>query len=193
MKGARERKLELEHKSTPIDLSIAMRHKVMQEFEPQLITGEDVLTRRAPPSRTTEQLTEDLAARFVGWLIAFLPRQVDPRSYEGEHFLGAVKETLFEWSYWRPEQGHPERAAEALSKSLIREFDEEVKRLRDIYEKRPPRDRLVPPTLSPEDALALARAFVDSFDAAKPEESMALVEALRARIDALGLTRQNEA
>ncbi|QDE84153.1 MULTISPECIES: hypothetical protein [Myxococcus] len=193
-RGYKKRELNLKAKLMPVDLVAAMSSAHMQPFQPQLIEGEDILSRRSPPNQSTEELTRSFGSQFAGWLVVDLPGPVQPSSYEWEILMTSLNETLFEWSFWRPKHESQEQAARALVGPLSEGLAHETMRLRHVYESRPVARRLVPPALTPEQAHEVASVFVEAFDTAGPGDdgAAALIVRLHEKLNALGLMSRRE-
>ncbi|MGN6109092.1 MAG: hypothetical protein ACTHU0_28560 [Kofleriaceae bacterium] len=196
-KGPRESSLDALRPMDAIDLSSAMRCWAIEPFSPRLVEGEEVLSRRSPPSMTTEELTVSFGESFALKLLAGLSEPAPFRSYQWEILVGHLEGALYQWSFWRPAFATVEQAARALAPPLADELARELVRLRDLYERTPLERRLVPPTLQPEQAVALASVFVRELDAAAEgyaadegyEAAIALVPRLHEQLLALGLAR----
>ncbi|WP_426752915.1 hypothetical protein [Myxococcus sp. Y35] len=193
--GYRGREVDVDHTLTPLDLFEAMKSNVMRPFDPKLVEGEIVLTRPSPPTMTTEELTRSFANWFAIWLVSALPGPVKVRSYEWEHLVRALQGMLFDWSFWRPKHESREQAAGALAPLLGKALAHETTRLRDEYESRPVAQRLVPPSLTPEEAHEVASVFVEAFDTAAPgtDGAAALIVQLHEKLHALGLMSRRQA
>ncbi|NVJ09274.1 hypothetical protein HUW63_29095 [Myxococcus sp. AM001] len=193
--GYRGREINVDGTLTPLDLHAAMSSDVMRPFNPKLVEGEAVLMHRSPPQLTAEELTRSFANRFALWLVSALPGPVKVRSYEWEHLLGGLQGTLFEWSFWRPKYPSGQEAASALSVPLAEALAHETARLQDVYERRPVDQRLVPPSLTPEEARGVANVFVEAFDTAAPGDdgAAALIVRLHEKLLALGLMSRRQA
>lgn len=187
----RGRRLDALRPMNATDLSCAMRCWAIAPFSPRLVEGEEVLSRRSPPSMTTDELTDSFGESFALWLLAGLSEPAPFRSYEWEILVGHLEGTLYQWSFWRPAFATVEQAARALAPPLAAELARELVRLRDLYERTPLDRRLVPPTLRPEQAVAIASVFVRELDAAGEgyEAAKALIPRLHEQLLALGLAR----
>ncbi|WP_141593955.1 hypothetical protein [Myxococcus sp. AB056] len=192
--GYRESKMNVDGLVMPLDLRTAMGSNVMRPFQPELVEGANVLTSPSPPTLTTEELTVEFASRFATWVVTNLPGPVKVRSYAWEHLVRGLQGTLFEWSFWRPKYPSEEMAASALAVPLREALAHETARLKNVYERHPIDQRLVPPSLTPEEAQQVANVFVEALDTAAPGDDGAatLIVRLHEQLLALGLMSRRE-
>ncbi len=193
--GYRGSEVDVDSPLMALDLYAAMSSDRMRPFEPALIAGEQVLDHSSPPTLTTEELTHSFASRFARWLITSLPGPAPVQSYDWELLVGALQGTRFEWSFWRPKQASREEAAHALAGPLRESLTHESARLKETYESRPVAQRLVPPSLTPEEAQEVATVFVEALDTSAPGEdgAAALIVQLHEKLLALGLMSRRRA
>lgn len=163
-----------------------MQRPEMAAFKPEIVAGAEVLSQYRPEAPTID--LPKLAFIFTCWLLADLPRPSTPPSYDELGVLHGVVEVQAKWTSWRSLSTSAGEAAELLAPALDGEYRREVQRLHG-FGGLADGPRLVPLRLAEGEALALARVFVEVFDAAVPDErgGRPVLEQMRARMEALGL------
>jgi hypothetical protein len=181
---------DLDDPTTPDALAAAMGTSELAPFEPMLIEGAEVLSRRQPPLSTPDQLTESLPRHFARHLLGSLTPTLDPMSYQGGILYGDLGERLWEWAHWRPSRATADEAAEVLAARLPKAIEEQARVLQEFISNRPRESRLIGTSISPAEAIALARAIVAAYDAAQLNDPLSLAHDLWTRIASLGLGGQ---
>lgn len=175
---------------SPEELRDATTSSALHPFRPELVSGEDAFTRRAPPALRGEAQTRSFTGYFALDLVADL-LLLDRLSDETRAwYLHRLEYDLWGFMHWRRRMPSSERAAAEIARGLAEKIASERKRLargRDPARKQPDYTPLIKETVTEEEALSLARAFVAAFEAASLEDPAALAADLRRRVQALHL------
>lgn len=176
---------------TPQELRAATTSSAaLLPFRAELVSGEDAFTRRAPPALRGEAQTGSFTEYFAMDLITDLPL-LDTLSAEiRDWYLNRLEYDLWGFMHWRRRMPSSERAAAEIARGLAEEIASERERLARggvPVGKQPGYTPLIKETVTEEEALSLARAFVAAFEAASLEDPAALAADLRRRVQALHL------
>ncbi len=175
---------------SPDRLKRAMSGPVFKRFTPELVSGEDVFTRRKPPALHGDAQALSFTQRFATDLLTSLPL-LETTNESREWFLSRLEYDLWGFQHWRPGLPSSESAAAAIARGLAEEIASERKRLArggDPARKEPGYTPLIKDSVTEAEALALARAFVAAFEAASLDDPAALAADLRRRVLDLRLT-----
>ena len=175
---------------SPEKLQRGMSSPVFRPFSPELVSGAEVFTRRAPPALQGEAQAQSFTWRFATDLLAHLPLLEASEAEKRAWYLSRLEYDLWGFLHWRPGLPSSEAAAQAIASGLAERIARERQRLArggDPARKQPGFVPLIKDTVTEQEALALARAFVDAFEAASLDDPAALAADLRRRVQALKL------
>ncbi|HZS41090.1 MAG TPA: hypothetical protein VFF06_29880 [Polyangia bacterium] len=175
---------------SPEKLQWGMSSPVFRPFHPELVSGAEVFARRAPPALQGEAQAQSFTWQLATDLHAHLPLLEASNAEKRAWYLSRLEYDLWGFQHWRPGLPSSESAAAAIAHGLAERIASERKRLArggDPARNQPGFVPLIKDTVTEQEALALARAFVDAFEAASLDDPAALAADLRRRVQALKL------
>jgi hypothetical protein len=177
----------------PAELQRGMRSGTFAPFRPELVAGAEVFQHRAPPLLQGDDLAHGFVETFATDLVygTSRPERMSPEERERE--LRRLNAKIWDWQHWRPTQASSESAAVTLARRL----PEQIVREQARYARRPRpaagaesvrNPPLVESPVTESQALALARALVAAYEAARLDDPGALPDDLRRRVQDLNLS-----